>query len=77
MTDAGVPGDGTRRGRLDGDWRKSRRSGISGDCVEARVMDGSVELRDSRHPDGPVLRFSSDAWAAFVRAVAGEGSQLI
>lgn len=35
--------------------------------------DAVVYVRDSKDPDGPVLRFSSAEWAAFVAgARAGE-----
>lgn len=43
--------------RIDAAWRKSSRSGQDGQCVElARLTDG-VAVRDSKNPDGPVLRF--------------------
>ncbi|TPQ15859.1 DUF397 domain-containing protein [Streptomyces sporangiiformans] len=51
-------------------WRKSTYSdGNGGDCIE--VADGVpniVPVRDSKVPDGPVLVFPADAWAAFVGA---------
>ena len=49
-------------------WRKSRRSGPQGgNCVEvAQLPDGQVAVRNSRHPSGPALVFTSAAWAAFV-----------
>jgi hypothetical protein len=49
-------------------WRKSRRSGPQGgNCVEvARLSDGQVAVRNSRHPSGPALVFTSAEWAAFV-----------
>jgi len=49
-------------------WRKSRRSGPQGgNCVEiAKLADGQVAIRNSRHPAGPALVFSPDEWAAFV-----------
>lgn len=53
-------------------WRKSTLSQID-ECVEVAV-DGSVLcLRDSKDPDGPVLRVPSPiraAFAASVRALA-------
>ncbi|MEV8564531.1 DUF397 domain-containing protein [Streptomyces sp. NPDC051322] len=50
-------------------WRKSSYSGTNGgDCVE--VADGcpvgSVPVRDSKNPSGPVLIFRADTWQAFV-----------
>jgi Domain of unknown function (DUF397) len=49
-------------------WRKSRWSGPQGgNCVEvARLPDGQVAVRSSRHPSGPALVFTSAGWAAFV-----------
>ena len=49
-------------------WRKSRRSGPQGgNCVEvANLPDGRVAVRNSRHPAGPALVFTSAEWVAFV-----------
>jgi hypothetical protein len=49
-------------------WRKSGRSGPQGgNCVEvARLPDGQVAVRNSRHPAGPALVFTSAEWTAFV-----------
>jgi hypothetical protein len=49
-------------------WRKSRRSGPQGgNCVEvAHLPGGQVAVRNSRHPAGPTLVFTSAEWAAFV-----------
>jgi hypothetical protein len=43
--------------RLDSaDWRKSRHSNPSGNCVEiAELPDGAIAIRNSRFPDGPAL----------------------
>ncbi|MGC9666948.1 DUF397 domain-containing protein [Planosporangium sp. 12N6] len=53
---------------LDGArWRRSNRSGASSDnCVEVAFVDGAIAVRDSRHPDGPVLLFTQSEWDAFV-----------
>ena len=46
-------------------WRKSRRC-ESSHCVEVAFRpDGGVWVRDSKHPDGPVLKFTAAEWAAF------------
>ena len=50
----------------DTPWIKATRSGTQGDCVEMRRRAGSVELRDSKDPDGPVLRFTTSEFAAWV-----------
>src|SRR5579884_1464149 len=48
-------------------WRKSRRSGCLGNCVEAAVLNrGHVALRNSRDPRGPALIFSRGEMAAFL-----------
>lgn len=58
--------------RVPHSWRKSTRSNYSG-CVEVRFGDGSVYLRNSRHPAGAVLEFTADEWNAFLAGVgAGE-----
>jgi len=31
---------------------------------------GGVAVRDSKDPDGPILRFTAAEWAAFVEGVA-------
>jgi Domain of unknown function (DUF397) len=49
-------------------WRRSRRCD-TGNCVEAAFLGGHVEVRDSKDPDGPVLRLSVDEWANFVAGV--------
>ena len=49
-------------------WAKSRHSGpTGGNCVEvASLADGAVAVRDSRHPAGPALVFTTAEWHAFV-----------
>ncbi|GGO84675.1 DUF397 domain-containing protein [Wenjunlia tyrosinilytica] len=40
-------------------WQKSRRSNSQGNCVEfAKLPDGDVAVRNSRHPDGPALIYT-------------------
>ncbi|MFD8701215.1 DUF397 domain-containing protein [Kitasatospora sp. NPDC059648] len=52
-------------------WRKSSHSGGQGACVEiAGPAAGAVAVRDSKDPDGPQLRFSTEAWNAFASAAA-------
>ena len=52
----------------DGIWRKSSFSAWHGSCVEVRVADGKVQVRDTKDRGGPVLAFSPGAWAAFLTA---------
>lgn len=45
---------------------KSSHSSGSGECVEvARNIPGTVAVRDSKDPDGPILQLTPGAWAAF------------
>jgi hypothetical protein len=51
-------------------WAKSSRSGNNGNCVEVAFLgEGRVALRDSKDPEGPVLRFNRGEWSAFVDGV--------
>jgi hypothetical protein len=54
----------------DLNWRKSSFSG-GGNCIEvADLPDGSRGVRDSKdNESGPVLRFTSAEWQAFVAGV--------
>ncbi|NUS81315.1 MAG: DUF397 domain-containing protein [Streptomyces sp.] len=50
---------------------KSSYSSGGGECVEvATNAPDSVAIRDSKHPQGPVLRVPPAAWAAFRAAIA-------
>lgn len=53
------------------EWRKSTRSGTSGNCVEVAVADlgQRVGVRDSTDPAGPVLVFGRTAWTVFIGGV--------
>ena len=48
-------------------WTKSSYSGGSGgNCVEIAILpDGGRAIRDSKNPDGSVLRLSNQEWRAF------------
>lgn len=47
-------------------WRRSSRSTTQGQCVEVAITPDAIMLRNSRHPDGPVLRFTRAEWLAFL-----------
>lgn len=53
-------------------WRRSRRC-ESNACVEWAPTDDGVAIRDSKDPDGAVLRFSRAEWAAFLTGIKQEG----
>jgi hypothetical protein len=54
----------------DSSWVKSSLSFANGNCVEvADLPDGVIGVRDSKHSDGPVLRFTPDEWHAFLGGV--------
>lgn len=55
-------------------WRKSSYSdGGADNCVEiADGFPGTVPVRDSKDPDGPVLLFPDGAWSAFMATVKGD-----
>ncbi|MEU7322220.1 DUF397 domain-containing protein [Streptomyces griseoviridis] len=52
-------------------FRKSSHSSQEGNCVEVAdsVGDGRAAIRDSKHPDGPLLTLSVETWRRFLRAV--------
>lgn len=49
-------------------WRKSRYSIGNGDCVEVATMRGSIAVRDSKNPAGPVVKYAPGAWQMFLAA---------
>lgn len=58
-------------------WTKSSFS-KEVDCVEVGQMPEGVAVRDSKDPGGPVLRFTSGEFAAFLDgAKAGEFDHLV
>jgi hypothetical protein len=55
-----------------GKWHKSTRSvEAGGHCVEVAETPMVIGVRDSKDPNGPVLRFGPDAWQAFVAGAKG------
>ncbi|MFE7706811.1 DUF397 domain-containing protein [Streptomyces sp. NPDC005151] len=60
-------------------WQKSRHSNSQGSCVEfAKLPDGGVAMRNSRHPDGPALVYTPAEIEALLLGVKdGEFDHLI
>jgi Domain of unknown function (DUF397) len=51
-------------------WTKSTHSFSNSNCVQAALLpDGQIGVRDSKHPEGPVLRFTPGEWDAFTAGV--------
>ena len=49
-------------------WRRSTFCTDTG-CVEVAFSGSTVLVRDSKFPDGPVLKCSDSVWHAFLYAV--------
>lgn len=53
----------------DTGWFKSTRSGAANEgCVEVRLTEDSVGVRDSKNVTGPAFRFTPGEWRSFVAA---------
>ena len=58
-------------------WRKAAASTANGNCVELAPTQDGVAMRDSKDPDGPVLRLTRQGLAALLAsAKAGELDEL-
>ena len=52
------------------DFVKSSYSSGSGECVEvARNIPGTIAIRDSKTPTGPILRLTPTTWTKFTAAL--------
>ncbi|MFD4560151.1 DUF397 domain-containing protein [Streptomyces sp. NPDC058469] len=50
----------------DFDFVKSSYSSGSGECLEvAQNIPGTIAIRDSKTPDGPILRLTPTTWTKF------------
>ena len=55
------------------DWRKSKHSTGNGECVEVASDIGVINVRDSKHQQGPNLHYPLATWRSFlVSAKSGE-----
>jgi hypothetical protein len=50
-------------------WRKSTRSGNTGNCLEAGVAGGGVVVRDTKNRERATLAFTSNAWQRFTASL--------
>jgi hypothetical protein len=65
-----ITGGRPDRPHQDSSWIKSSLSFSNGNCVEvADLPGGGIGVRDSKDADGPVLRFTSGEWDAFLGGV--------
>ncbi|MGH3855389.1 MAG: DUF397 domain-containing protein [Pseudonocardiaceae bacterium] len=54
-------------------WRKSSYSTDQANCVEVAALGGpAIGVRDSKHPDGPVLAVPAACWSSFLHGVASD-----
>ena len=59
-------------------WVKASASDQHGSCVEQRRSDDVIEVRDTKDRSGPVLRFTSAEFAAWLDgAKRGEFDHLV
>jgi hypothetical protein len=57
----------------DQDFKVSSFTASGTSCVAVAMGDGTIGVRDSKDPAGPVLRFTEREWQAFLSGVkAGE-----
>lgn len=65
-----TPGNNAEKQVAGPYWVKSSLSFSNGNCVEvAGLPGGAIGVRNSRDPEGSVLRFTSDEWHAFLGGV--------
>ncbi len=50
----------------DTPWTKASASAETGNCVEMRRHGQAIEVRDSKNPAGPSLRFTPDEFSAWL-----------
>jgi hypothetical protein len=47
-------------------WRKASASNQGANCVEVATVRDGTAVRDSKNPNGPVLRFDRAVWRQFI-----------
>jgi hypothetical protein len=48
-------------------WRTARRSATNGECVEVAAVPERIVVRDSKFPEGVVLRYDVLDWRKFIK----------
>jgi uncharacterized protein DUF397 len=54
---------------LGPEYTKGSRSNNNGACVELRLVDDKVQMRDSKNPDGETLLFTRAEYTAFLDSI--------
>ena len=55
----------------DTGWFKSSYSGTANvNCVEVRIANTNILVRDSKNPQGPQFHFGPTAWQSFLNQTA-------
>ncbi|WP_434743243.1 DUF397 domain-containing protein [Micromonospora sp. SH-82] len=54
------------------DWFKSTRSSNNAACVEVRLTEDTIGVRDSKDRNGPTLAFPGQAWTGFLQALKAD-----
>jgi hypothetical protein len=54
-------------------WRKASYSTGNGACVEVASYGGTLAVRDSQNPAGPVMICDPPDWRAFISGVRSVG----
>jgi beta-glucanase (GH16 family) len=58
---------------LTATWQKSDDSTAANNCLEARLHEGKVQVRNSKAPEASVTEFTQGEWTSFlVGAANGE-----
>jgi hypothetical protein len=52
-------------------WRRSTRC-ESASCLEVANDGTTVRMRNSTHPDGPELSFTTDEWVTFLNGLKND-----
>ena len=57
-------------------WIKASASAGNGQCVEVARLNDGIAVRDSKDPQGPILRFTVAEWTAFLHGAKAEEFEL-